>query len=83
MLKRRFGNKQLIVNLEAVASQHHLKGLRHLFDIVESNVRGLCALGVPPETYGGLLSSILMSKLPPELRLIISRELSEGDWNWG
>lgn len=88
-LKRRFGNKQLIVNrhmdlllnLDAVVSQHNLKGLRHLFDIVESNVRGLRALGVPPDTYGGLLSSILMSKLPPELRLIISRELSEADWD--
>ena len=52
-LKRRFGNKQLIVNrhmdlllhLDTVASQHNLKALRHLFDIVESNVRGLRALG--------------------------------------
>ena len=88
-LKRRFGNKQLIVNrhmdlllhLDTVASQHNLKGLRHLFDIVESNVRGLRALGVPSDSYGGLLSSILINKLPPELRLIVSRELSEADWD--
>ena len=88
-LKRRFGNKQLIVNrhmdlllnLETVTSQHNLKGLRHLFDVVESNVRGLRALGVPSSSYGGLLSSILISKLPSELRLIISRELKEGDWD--
>lgn len=53
----------LLLNLEAVTSHHNLKGLRHLFDVVESNVRGLKALGVPPDTYGGLLSSILM-KLP-------------------
>ena len=60
-LKRRFGIKQLIVNrhmdlllnLEAVTSQHNLKGLRHLFDMVESNVRGLRALGVPSSSYGG------------------------------
>jgi hypothetical protein len=88
-LKRRFGNKQLIVNrhmdlllnLEAVASQHNLKGLRQLFDVVESNIRGLRALGVPASSYGGLLSSILISKLPAELRLIVSRELNESDWN--
>ena len=74
-LKRRFGNKQLIVNhhmdlllnLEAVSSQHNLRGLRQLFDIVESNVRGLRALGVPASSYGGLLSSILVSKLPTGL----------------
>ena len=89
-LKRRFGNKQLIVsrhmdlllNLEAVTSQHNLKGLRHLFDVVESNVWGLRALGVPADTYGGLLSSILMGKLPAELRLIVSRELRERDWDF-
>ena len=38
-------------------------------------MRGLRALGVPSSSYGGLLSSILISKLPPELCLIISREL--------
>ena len=89
-LRRRFGNKQLIVNrhmdlllnLEGVTSQHNLKGLRQLYDIVESNVRGLRSLGVPSSSYGGLLSSILISKLPPELRLIVSRELSEGEWDF-
>ena len=88
-LKRRFGSKQLIINrhmdlllhLEPVTSQHNLKGLRQIFDVVESNVRGLRALGVPASSYGGLLSSILMARLPPELRLIVSRELSEDEWN--
>ena len=49
MLKKRFGNRQLIVNrhmdlllnLDAVTSQHDLRGLRKLYDVVESNVRGL------------------------------------------
>lgn len=71
----------LLLNLEAVTSQHNLKGLRHLFDVVESTVQGLRALGVPSSSYGGLLSSILISKLPPELRLIVSRELNEGEWD--
>ena len=88
-LKRRFGNKQSIVNrhmelllhLEAVTSTYNLKGLRQLFDAVESNVRGLKALGVCASSYGGLLSPILMSRLPSELRLIISRELTEDEWD--
>ena len=72
ILTRRFGNKQLIVNrhmeillnVEAVSSQYNLKALRHLLDIIESNVRGLRALGVPSSSYGGLLSSVLINKLP-------------------
>ena len=62
-------------------SQHNLHGLRHLYDLVESQVRGLKSLGVEPSSYGSLLSSVLLQKLPPELRLIVSREVSESDWN--
>lgn len=86
--KRRFGNTQLIVNkhmegllgLTTVESHNHVQDLRHLFDAVESHVRGLRALGVPAETYGGMLTSILMNKLPPEIRLIVSRELTSETW---
>ena len=87
-LKKRFGNTQLIVNrhmdallgLTSITSHHDLKGLRRLYDAVEAHVRGLRALGVSSESYGGLLTSILMNKLPPEIRLIISREIT-GEWD--
>lgn len=87
MLKQRFGSKQLIINrhmdlllhLEPVTSQHNLKKLRQLFDAVDSNVRGLRALRVPASSYGGLLSSIHVSHLPPGLRLNVSRALSEDE----
>ena len=88
ILKKRFGNKQQIIakhmevllNVDMVTSQHNLRGLRQLYDSVESQVRGLKALGVPPESYGSLLSSIIMNKLPQELRLIVSREVKEEEW---
>ena len=68
VLKKRFGNKQQVVNrhmdllmqLEAVASIRDLKGLRRLYDKVEGHVRSLKSLGVPQESYGSLLSSIIM-----------------------
>ena len=45
-------------------------------------MRGLRSLGVTVGSYGTFLSSILMSRLlPPELRPIVSRTLSEGEWN--
>ena len=87
-LKKRFGSTQLIVNkhmdgllsLPTVNSHHDVKGLRRLYDAVESYVRGLRALGVPTEFYGGMLISIIMSKLPAEIFLIVSREITTDSW---
>ena len=87
ILTKRYGNKQLIINkhmeqllsTEAVTSQHDVRGLRHLYDLVESNVRSLKSLEVQPESYGSLLSSVLMNKLPAELRLIASRKFADQD----
>ena len=44
-------------------------------------MRGLRALGVPATAYGGILSSVLVNKLPPEIRLIVSREMTGDGWN--
>ena len=88
ILKKRFGNKQqiinkhmdILINLEVVTA-YNLKGLRNLFDKIETQVRGLKSLGVPFSTYGNLLSSILMTKLPHDLRLFVSRRVSDDDWD--
>ena len=70
----------VLLNVEPVLSQHNLKRLRRLYDQLESHVRSLKLLGVAPESYGSLLSSVLLKKLPSELHLIISRKVSKGDW---
>ena len=57
----------LLLNVDATKTEHDLKGLRHLYDVLESHVRSLHSLGVP---YGALLSSVLVDKLPSELHLI-------------
>ena len=75
MLKKCYGNKQLIIsqhmdvlimNLETVGSQGDIKKLRRLFNVVETQVRELKGLGVA-ESYGALLSSTLLNKLPQEI----------------
>ena len=89
ILQRRFGDVDQIIskhmeallNLEEVSSQYNLKALRHLYDQVESQVRGLRALGVGADSYGSLLAPVILNKLPQELRLIMSREVTEGRWN--
>ena len=85
LLKKRFGNRQLIVskhmetllNLEPVTSDQNVRGLRKLYSDVEANTPSLKAFGVELETYGAMLSSVLLGKLPTDLRLIISRKTSD------
>ena len=74
MLKKRFGNQQMIVskhieillNLNAVSGEHDLRGLRHFYNEVGANVRSLKALGVKRDSYGSMLKSVLLTKLPPK-----------------
>ena len=81
ILKKRFGDKQKIIDkhmetllhLETVPS-HNLRNLREFVDKVESHVRGLRAFDVLSSSYGTLLSSIVMSKLPQDVRLVISQQ---------
>lgn len=66
-----------LLRIDAVSSQ---QGLRRLYDTVEANVRNLMSVGVKAEAYGALLSSVLMNKLPAELKLIVSRQIGEEEW---
>ena len=60
LLKKRFGNNQqqiskhmdILLHLKHLASHHNIKGLRHLFDKVEAQVRSLKTLGVDPALDG-------------------------------
>ena len=88
ILRKRFGNSQLIVNrhmeallaITTVSSHHDVRGLRKLYDAVESHVRCLRSLGVSADSYGGLLTSVLVNKLPSEIKLVISRVMTEERW---
>ena len=72
-----------LLTVEPITSQSDLRGLGRMYDLVESQVRGLRSLGVASESYGSLLSSVLISKLPQELRLIVSREVTTGETRSG
>ena len=84
ILRKRFGNKQLIIsrhmeallNVTAVTSDRHRRDLRRLYDQSEANIRSLKALGINNDSYGAMLSSVLLSKIPPDIRLIVSRKAS-------
>ena len=82
ILQKRFGNKQVIIskhmevllNLDPVSSVHKLRELRQLYDTVESHTRSLRSLGIEPASYGAMLSSVFLAKLPQEVRIVVSRK---------
>ena len=70
----------LMLSVDAVTSDQTVKGLLHLYHHVESHVRSLKSLGVTSDNYGSLLVSVLMNKLPQELKVAITGKPDE-DWN--
>ena len=88
LLHDRFGNPQMIItahmnkllNLDPVSRLSDVKGLRNLFDLTESQVRSLQALGLEAKNYGPLFIPVLLQKLPAELKLMISRQFGKEAW---
>ena len=68
------------MNLKAVTSPHNLKSLRRLYDQIESHTRSLKSLGVESSSYGGLLASVVLNKLPQEFQLFVSQKVGESEW---
>ena len=87
VLKKRFGSKQKIIDshmdalISLETSNGSLRSLRQLYDTIEMHTRSLKSLGVTPESYGGLLTSVLVKKLPQELQLFVSRKVSDSEWS--
>ncbi len=70
-----------LLNVDPVTSAYNLKGLHGLFDSVETHIRSLRSLRVEADSYGSLLSPVLLNKLPHDVRLLISRKVPEKDWS--
>ena len=65
------------MKLPVVPSFNDLRKLQQIYDTIESNVRDLQSLGIHADSYGNLLIPVMFSKLPEELRLIISRKFDD------
>ena len=52
-------------------------GLRKLYDKVESHVRSLKTLGINMDGHSALISTVLLQKLPNDIRLIVNRNIKE------
>ena len=82
ILKDRFENEQVLISahmeslsrINKITSRHKDKGLRMLYNHVESCVRNLKPLKLDTSGYCSLLIPILKERLPDEITMIISRK---------
>ena len=85
LLKERYGNNKIIISLhmnkllkvKPVTSERDVKGLRQLYDTIETETRSLESLGVESDQYGALLTTIIMERIRHQIRLLINRQLEE------
>ena len=91
ILKKRLGKTDRIVfsHIEellniSVPKQPRVSVLWELNDKLQAHVCSLEALGITSEQYGVLLCPVILSRLPPDLRLEWARENEnqEGDLDW-
>ena len=69
-----------LLALRPVASDD-LQQLRDMYDIIEIHTRNLLNFNVKAKSYGPVLNSVVMSKLPRNIRLVISRQMPDGKWD--
>ena len=69
-----------LLSLEKNHSIYDIKGLRRVYDEVETQVRSLNCLGLEAANYGPMYIPVLFGKLPDELKLIISRQSGKNVW---
>ena len=82
-LEERFGDTSYIVgqhiqelmDLSPVRNPQDLTAIRKLLSKVKTHMASLRALGEPEETYGRIVTSVLMKSLPTDIKLNATKEL--------
>ena len=88
LLGERFGNEQILISahmesllkINKIRSPDNIKGLRMLYNHVESCVRNLRSLKLDTAGYGSLLIPILKDRLPDEIIMVIARKFGGNKW---
>ena len=89
LLCERFGNTQVIITthmnellkIKYLKSDKDVTSLRQLYDTLEVHIRSLLSLNIDSQSYGTLISPVVMKRLPHSAKLIISRNLKDKGWD--
>ena len=86
ILKGRFGQQYKLVgaHMEALlnvqAPANNLTGLQAFYDTIQSHMRVLSSLGKPTESYGSLLISVILNKIPKDIKVHMARDHHDTEW---
>lgn len=88
MLKERFGDEQILIsahmnkllNLETASSFVDVRKIRSFYNNIEVQVRSLRGIGLEEKRYGPMLAPVIMSKLPQEIKLTLTRNFGKNIW---
>ena len=88
ILRSRFGNPQVLISAHVEAllkanrikNKEDIKGLRKLYNDIESCIRNLKTLKLDVTGYGCVLIPILKAKLPDDLNILIARKFGDEVW---
>ena len=89
ILRERYGNKQILISshmdvlvkLPRATSFKDIETLRKIYNSLETSVRNLTELNVDINSYGTLLISLILERIPSELKVIISRRFKDDVWD--
>ena len=54
--------------------------IRNFYDVTESHIRSLAALGKTEDAYSSLLASIILNKLPGKIKQNLTRSHGKREW---
>ena len=88
LLEERFGQPHKLIKahmqvlLDMPNATTNLNSLRLFYDTIATHTRALASLGKSKESYGDILVSIILKKLPTEIRRNVAREQTNAQWTF-
>ncbi|XP_065894407.1 uncharacterized protein [Dysidea avara] len=86
LLKERFGQQYKLVEahkealLNVSTPSNHLPSLQAFYDSIQNHIRALSALDQSTDTYGPLLTTVILRKLPPEIKIRMACDHYDSEW---
>jgi len=59
---------------------NHLTSLQSFYDTIQNHVRALSALGNPRESYGPMLTAVILGKLPSDIKMRLASDHHNSEW---
>ena len=87
LLQKRYGQPHKLISAhmrglwELPHPSHELSSLRNFYDTLESQIRGLQALGKSENSYGDLLVPVILEKIPASMKVQITRDHGDSEWS--